>query len=239
MNVIQRQPEPTLFGRIYASDPRDMQHPMRKAIPRMGATLRIERHHHTGAVLDQGNTPQCVGYTGEQFLSSAPYMMRKGRRIPSGTSLYHGAQAHDEWPGTNYAGTSGRGLMRYLLLLGEITEYVWAQRIEDVRDFILTRGPVCVGSDWYSGMSSPRWVDHPKTGGVRNDAYVEPTGHYQGGHEYLFIGYSRRRHAFRLINSWGPYWGENGRAWMAYDVANHLIFAQNGDAVSALERIAA
>jgi C1A family cysteine protease len=38
-----------------------------------------------------------------------------------------------------------------------------------------------------------------------------------GGHAMVLIGYDDDRRAFRLQNSWGTGWGDQGRAWVSYD----------------------
>jgi hypothetical protein len=38
-----------------------------------------------------------------------------------------------------------------------------------------------------------------------------------GGHAMAIVGYDDRMQAFRLINSWGKGWGDNGYAWVSYD----------------------
>jgi C1A family cysteine protease len=40
-------------------------------------------------------------------------------------------------------------------------------------------------------------------------------------HAMALIGYDDDRKAFRLLNSWGTGWGDQGRAWMAYDTFYH------------------
>jgi len=37
------------------------------------------------------------------------------------------------------------------------------------------------------------------------------------GHGMVLIGYDDSKHAFRVHNSWGPDWGDNGRIWVDYD----------------------
>lgn len=231
-NVLTPQLEETVFGRLYAPDARDFEHLM-AAAPLL-SQLRFWRHWKVGPVTDQGSKPHCVGHAWAQFLHSAPIMTRQ-RALPSPDHIYFEAQKNDEWPGENYAGTSVRGGARVLLASGVIREYVWADNISKLKWHLLTRGPVVAGTEWWGGMSSPRWVDNKKKRGPRDDAYLEPTGHYQGGHAYLIVGYSLVRNAYRIMNSWGTGWGEGGRAWIDADVLNHLIFAQNGEACSALE----
>ncbi|MEI6556793.1 MAG: C1 family peptidase [Rhodospirillaceae bacterium] len=58
-----------------------------------------------------------------------------------------------------------------------------------------------------------------------NDAFSEltgaavfrDTGRDGGGHAMVVVGYDDRKRAFRLINSWGREWGENGFGWVSYD----------------------
>ena len=38
-----------------------------------------------------------------------------------------------------------------------------------------------------------------------------------GGHAMAIVGYDDRKQAFRVINSWGKGWGDNGYAWLAYE----------------------
>ena len=38
-----------------------------------------------------------------------------------------------------------------------------------------------------------------------------------GSHAMVLVGYDDDKKAFRLQNSWGPKWGDQGRAWISYD----------------------
>lgn len=44
----------------------------------------------------------------------------------------------------------------------------------------------------------------------------EPSGPSVGGHATVLVGYDRSRRAFRLRNSWGRGWGEDGYAWLPF-----------------------
>lgn len=37
-----------------------------------------------------------------------------------------------------------------------------------------------------------------------------------GGHAMVIVGYDETKKAFKLINSWGTWWGENGFCWLSY-----------------------
>ncbi|MBN2465999.1 hypothetical protein JXD38_10305 [candidate division WOR-3 bacterium] len=50
----------------------------------------------------------------------------------------------------------------------------------------------------------------------------DKTGRNRGGHALCIVGYDDNKQtadgpgAFRLVNSWGPDWGDNGYCWMSY-----------------------
>lgn len=208
------------LGRLHAPDMRDKQFLMRALLPRQ---IQVRtKYWRCGAVLDQRDTPHCVEYSWTQFVLSAPVMSKRSTLPPVG-EIYKLAQRIDEWPGENYDGTSVRAGAKVLHSLGRITGYVWGYNALDVRDHLLTRGTVVVGTDWYDKMFTP-------------DArgFIAPDGEVAGGHAYLVVGYSTKRNAFRILNSWGRSWGQNGRAWISFDDMDYLI-KDYGEACSALE----
>lgn len=207
------------LGRLpSAPDDRDRLYPMRSLFGAVPPVLT--RHHRTGPVLDQGNTPQCVGYAFRQLLNTAPVMQQGG---PSATDIYREAQRIDEWPGEGYEGTSVRAGAKVLHALGYLSAYHWATRPEDVRDYVLASGPVVVGTDWYTGMFT-----------TDRDGYMSVAGQIVGGHAYVICGYSTGRSAFRMINSWGKAFGQAGRAWIRFEDLGRLL-ASNGEACAAAE----
>jgi bacillopeptidase F (M6 metalloprotease family) len=42
-------------------------------------------------------------------------------------------------------------------------------------------------------------------------------GVYGSNHGYVICGYDDSRHAYKVINSWGTSWGDNGYTWIDYD----------------------
>jgi hypothetical protein len=223
--------EKTKYGRLYAPDPRDMEFKLR-ASPVRAALVREERMWRTGAVLDQGPFPHCVGYAVYQFLISAPFMARKGRVLPGPVDIYNGAQDNDEWFGNNYEGTSGRGALKWLMKQGIVSNFRMAPDGPTMKNYILLESGLMVGTEWFMGMSNPKWLENKN--GTRS-AWIEPTGAYEGGHETFWCGFSKKRDAYRVLNSWGPGYGENGRVWIDRQVAEHLVFGLNGDAYAAME----
>lgn len=55
---------------------------------------------------------------------------------------------------------------------------------------------------------------YEQTGG---EVYATPGGEALGGHCQVVIGYSNVLRAFRILNSWGPTFGDGGFSWIAED----------------------
>ena len=45
----------------------------------------------------------------------------------------------------------------------------------------------------------------------------DPNAVTVGWHSFTLVGYDERRQAFKLINSWGTKWGDNGYGWISYE----------------------
>lgn len=207
------------FGRLKSPDRRDARYPMRAVLPER--VTPVTRLYRTGPVLDQGDTPQCVGYSAKQFLQSDPVETMDG---PTATELYHAAQLEDEWPGENYEGSSVRGAAKALTKMDRLVSYVWGQDAADVRDWLILQGTVIMGTNWYQGMMDP----DPQ-------GYLRLTGRMVGGHAWLLCGYRAPQNDFQMINSWGKSWGSGGKAYLRFRDLDRLI-ALEGEACAALER---
>ena len=211
------------FGRWFSPDKRDANFPAREVLP---VTVERPRYQYwySAGILNQRTTPRCVGYSGKGLLLDGP--VRNTAVNPTPDDLYVGAQRNDEWAGTDYDGTSVRGLMRYLIQLGLITEYRWAQTIDDILDHLAVRGPVLVGTDWTPGMNYPDEHGYLWPDDVESDS----------GHAYELRGANFEREDIRMKQTWGYGWGNNGMAWMTAEVVNHLVFERNGEAAIVVEK---
>jgi hypothetical protein len=210
------------LGRLRAPDPRDRQYLLQR--PR---SVPSHRTWYGGPILDQGGTSQCVAYAGVKYLLASPVINKAIDPEP----LYRECQRVDEWPGEDYDGTSVRALFKVLKAKGYIQEYRWAFDAETVIAHVLAAGPVVVGTDWTWGMMDPD-----------RHGYIAPEGESLGGHAWTIIGANRTRRnpdgtkgAVRMVNSWGPNWGnQNGRAWVTFGDLGKLIAAW-GEACVAVE----
>jgi len=230
------------FGRLYSPDPRDADHPMETALRQM-SDVDLKRRRQSpahGPTLDQGATPRCVMYSAATALGAAPITYKHNplaivqTPVTEGIlvypDLYDWAQHHDEWPGTDYDGTSVRAGQEYLKLIGRSSSYVWARSLDEAKDYISRAGsaPIILGIDWLDKMSTPR-----KAGA---HYWIEPDGPVVGGHAICCLWYDKRIGGWKLQNSWGTEWGDKGIVYLADDDFNYLVFQANGEAVSFVEQ---
>lgn len=211
------------FDRLKSLDFRDVDYPMRAAID-MAAPPRPP--WHSPPPLDQGNEGSCVGFGSTHMLSAAPWMHTMTYDFARG--LYLDAKKVDEWQGEDYEGTSVRAGMKVLQSRGLISEYLWTWKADTVRDYVLRRGPVTMGTNWYANMMS-----------TDKHGFVSPDGAAVGGHCWTVLGWSEAQEAFRAIQSWGLGWGQAGRFWIKWDAFKYLLEDDGGEAVSPLEVLAA
>jgi len=182
--------------------------------------LPNERIYATGPVLNQGETRHCVGYAVAQWLVSDPLITLSG---PPPDVIYHEAHRRDGIL-TPHEGTTLQGAMAYLHEQGRIAQYVWAHDAQTVASWLLQgHGTVILGTPWYQGMNSLDESGCIRADGLRID-----------GHAYLAIGYNQERQLLRLMNSWGPSWGDYGQAWLPLTDLDTLL--QHGEACCGIEQ---
>jgi hypothetical protein len=215
------------FGRLVApADARDLNYPIRAAMHQIHAlgakpTPR-KRDYVDGPLLDQGNAPQCVGYSTRDFINGAPIVTKVGVG-PSATEIYKGAQGLDEWPGSNYDGTSVRGAMKYLQEQKLISSYVWGQTVDAAIEWMNGGyGTVLVGTNWYAEMS-----DVDANGFMREPAPSMSTP--IGGHAWRWKWYDAKKKGILMRQTWGHDYGFkragqlSGYAYLRIDFARRLL----------------
>ena len=161
--------------------------------------------------LDQGSEGACVGYSFAHEIAAEP--------VPGDVDgqyarhIYFEAQKVDQWPGEDYSGTSVLAGAKTVATLGWFDEYRWAFSIDDALASLSNIGPAVFGTNWYEGMYD-----------TDADGYIHRTGNLAGGHAILALGYDHEKQAVLLHNSWGPGWGENGRAWLSVEDFTTLMY---------------
>lgn len=236
-------PDQRQLGRLYHPDPRDRKYALTperlNAIPRQlepGARQRTLPWKR-GPVLDQGSTSECTVFSAAGFLQCAPQLHAKGLgwTRQQFTDFYKAAQRQDEWAGEDYDGTSERAVQKILRDAGYISEFLWVDAsagdaMDIAEEYVLTRGPLLLGTDWFTGMDTPS----------EKGAYIAPTGAFRGGHEICVRWKYNARHykypsTWELIQSWGEGVGEQGLIRLKDEDLRYLFLTLNGDLCSPQE----
>lgn len=82
-----------------------------------------------------------------------------------------------------------------------------------VKTFIASGKPIVIG------METDPWFYKLDEGEV----YRVTSGRSTGGHAVVVIGYDDRRGAYKILNSWGNDWGDNGYGWIEYDLFSRIV----------------
>jgi hypothetical protein len=202
------------FGRIYAPDARDRAYQLAAR-----NSLRRSRAWRDDQWFgDQADSQKCVGFAWAHWLSASPVSQWLD---PAG--LYELARYVDEWEGEDYEGTSIRAGAKVLQLLGFFREYHWASQLDLIVSALLERGPVVMGTHWYTGMLSPD-----------PEGFIAPWGNVLGGHAYLLTAVDGHAKRVRVKNSWSRAWGDNGHAWLSFHDLEQLL-SEDGEACIGVE----
>jgi C1A family cysteine protease len=94
----------------------------------------------------------------------------------------------------------------------KIGEYrrIAENNIDELKRIIASGEPVVMAVKVYSTFMGD---EIKKTNGV----YSTAKGEVLINHAVVLVGYDDSRNAFKLVNSWGPTWGDRGYGWLTYD----------------------
>lgn len=176
--------------------------------------------------LDQGQEGACTGFACAGELAATP--IKYAVNNDAALKLYSKAREIDQREGRFYtAGATTLAAVKGCKEMGLFGKYVWNFGIDDTIDWIIKRGPVVLGINWYESMYETL------PGGL-----IDVSGPVVGGHAIMANGYWPRHPDFGdvlvLTNSWGVNWGIRGRGFLPIDSAKRLL-SEDGESVAPVD----
>lgn len=95
-----------------------------------------------------------------------------------------------------------------------------SMKVDNFKAYLAEGRPIVIGAKL--GDRFMQWNNEQT---ISSDTYLNP-GMQHAYHAMVLAGYDDNRSAFRVINSWGPEWGDRGYIWVDYDFfVNEFCFA--------------
>ena len=174
------------------------------------------RFWEEGAVLDQWNLDAC-----EMFAMVGAYMSATGVKLSTkqGNRLARKLWNSKPHEGPGYTGFGGVALHRSARELGLCESWTLPQTMDDLIDAVCYHGPISIGVR----------ATHKFTTTVGREVKVGSTRNPWEAHAVVLTAFvprdyvSGRGPSFRIRNSWGKGWGQNGSAWITVeDLARNI-----------------
>jgi hypothetical protein len=199
-----------ILDRKPSYDERSRAFPIRTVV---GAKAPRSYTWSVGKVLDQGSEGACVGFGWSHELLARPAIVA-GVSDASALALYHEAKHLDEWEGDDYEGTSVLAGAKVVRAAGFMESYHWAFSLEEIVLAVGYRGPVVMGTNWWSSMWDTD-INGWFPAGISGDKV--------GGHCWLAHSVHVGRKEFLCRNSWGVDWGFYGDFRLTYEQMGQLL----------------
>lgn len=169
----------------------------------------------TDNVLDQGQTPHCVGFGWAGWGDTLPIDDKYANA--DGDAIYYEAKVIDGEPNQE-DGSDVRSGAKAMQNRKRLTAYAFAASIDEVRAWLDGHGPVVFGTEWTQAMFTPDANGYVSPA----DAVADPS-QVAGGHCFVCVGDLASEGALLFQNSWGQSWGLSGRFKMTYASAAVLL----------------
>lgn len=91
-------------------------------------------------------------------------------------------------------------------------------RMRDLEDLDEIKGHIVSGFPLLVGMLVDKDFER-----LSGSTVWQFSGKALGGHAVVVIGYDNSKSAFRIINSWGSNWGDNGYGWISYNAFANAV----------------
>lgn len=177
----------------------------------------VARFHKTGHVMNQGNSPHCVGYAIAALLQADPIAQNPIHP----TEIYNEAKKIDGIP--NVQGTTLEAGLDVIIKKRLVREAYFTNSARDVYELVSSVSPVVVGTVWMTNMDK-----------TTSDGQARPFGSPDDFHAYLCYGVDKSLKRVYFLNSYGEKYGVNGKFWMTF---THFesIFSDGGTAFAIQE----
>jgi len=171
------------------------------------------------SILDQKSSTHCVGFSMANFGINLPTFTPYTNQ--DGHDFYYQCKVIDGNPKSE-EGSTIRSAAKVLRNVGAIEAYAFAYNLDQIKWWLLNKGPIIVGTVWNSNMMFPD-----------ENGVIGIGGSLMGGHAYLLNEWTEDDY-IGFQNSWGGGWGVDGKGYIkATDFAK--LFADRGEAMTAVE----
>lgn len=179
-----------------------------------------------GKILDQGQTPHCVGYAWAGYGIVEPVVDPWDNSW--GEIIYYQAKIDDGQPGQEDGTETKYGAQAFTEVGGKFEGggYAWAHTLDDIVTWLLTKSPVITGELWTYDMF------YPDPDGLVHVNFSD--ANIAGGHEWMINGVDTVARQLHCVNSWGESYGVKGTFKIGFDDFETL-WNNGGDAVVAVE----
>ncbi len=215
---------------------------------------------------NQGSQGSCVGWATAYALKSYQEKVEMGWSLNSEYTLFSPAYIYNQINGGRDGGSLPSDALQLMIDKGAATlammpysdrdfttqptsainehaanfkalAYRKVSGTSQIKAALANRNAVTVGIKCYSSINNVNG----------SDPVYDPNPNYetdQGGHAVTIAGYDDGRYggAFKIINSWGINWGDNGYFWLPYDKVSDVMLVsyvltdqQNGDSSTTVD----
>jgi len=191
-------------------------------------------------IRDQGNEGTCVGLAVTALKEFQEWRQYGTKFDFAERWIYEMAKEHDEWPGTDYEGTSIRAAMKALAQHGicqaklwpyipgrkghpdaKAAENAYKYRIQKYRSLVtpkkdirlIKRGLHETGPVVAGVAVHESWFNVGKNGVIHDPG---SGAKIYGYHAILIMAYADDEELVKIKNSWGPAWGEEGFGYLDF-----------------------
>jgi len=172
--------------------------------------------------LTQATITQIVSLTGAGL--SGPYTATKTVPVDEDLAVmtYSIATGLDPFEGhypPDDTGSDGGSACLAMVRLGLSSRYEHAFSLDAVKAALMS-GPLLWGTVWYWSMFDPT---------ADGNLVIDPSSGEAGGHELAITGYDLTTDVYKVANSWGSGWGDQGYCYLKGSDLGYLL-SRGGDA---------